>query len=228
MKATCRKPRASSVSLLVPSSAFPIRRISGTIATTSMAGTTPPTSPPSAQSSMGNWSAPTSRPDGEASGSSAPSPCVPSPGARCRPRFARQDDGAVRFLGNPARRPVHLRAERETHRPLSEARLFRALPDRDHVGASRGATRNGRLVVFQPIEAAARAAAHGGRSTPVDEARQQEALRSCRDVAETLYPGLDLTEEIGATHAQGLGDTVLVEGAGGIAALRGVSLRGAQ
>ena len=52
----------------------------------------------------------------------------------------------------------------------------------------------------------------------LNEARQQEALRSCRDVAETLYPGLDLTEEIRATHAQRLGDTVLVEGAGGIAA----------
>ena len=52
----------------------------------------------------------------------------------------------------------------------------------------------------------------------LSEARQQEALRSCRDVADTLYPGLDLTEEIVATHAQRLGDTVLVEGAGGIAA----------
>ena len=84
-----------------------------------------------------------------------------APGARCRPRFACQDDGAVRFLGNPARRPVHLRPERETHRPLSEVRLFRALPDRDHVGASLGATRNGGLVAFQPIErsAAARGAA---------------------------------------------------------------------
>jgi hypothetical protein len=52
----------------------------------------------------------------------------------------------------------------------------------------------------------------------LSEARQQEALRSCRDVADTLYPGLDLTEEIVATHAQRLGDTVLVEGTGGIAA----------
>jgi GNAT superfamily N-acetyltransferase len=48
--------------------------------------------------------------------------------------------------------------------------------------------------------------------------QQNEALRSCRDVAESLCPGLDLSGEIAATHAQGLGDTVLVESAGGIAA----------
>jgi GNAT superfamily N-acetyltransferase len=49
-------------------------------------------------------------------------------------------------------------------------------------------------------------------------AKQQEALRACRDVAETIYSGLDLTDEIGTTYAQGLGDTVLVEGEGGLAA----------
>src|SRR5262249_36259805 len=56
------------------------------------------------------------------------------------------------------------------------------------------------------------------RLSQLSEAQQQEALRSCRDVAGTLYPGLDLTDEIGATDAQGLGDTIVVEGAGGIAA----------
>jgi GNAT superfamily N-acetyltransferase len=48
--------------------------------------------------------------------------------------------------------------------------------------------------------------------------QQEEALRSCRDVAESIYPGLDLTDEIRTTQAQGLGDTVLVEGVGGLAA----------
>jgi GNAT superfamily N-acetyltransferase len=48
--------------------------------------------------------------------------------------------------------------------------------------------------------------------------QHEEALRACRNVAETLYPGLDLSAEIGETQAQGLGDTVLVEDAGGIAA----------
>ena len=56
------------------------------------------------------------------------------------------------------------------------------------------------------------------RFSELNEARQKEALRSCRNVADALYSGLDLTEEIGATHAQGVGDTVLLEGANGIVA----------
>jgi GNAT superfamily N-acetyltransferase len=50
-----------------------------------------------------------------------------------------------------------------------------------------------------------------------DGAREQ-ALAGCREVAASLYPGLDLTEGIKATQVLGLGDTVLLEGAGGIAA----------
>jgi GNAT superfamily N-acetyltransferase len=49
-------------------------------------------------------------------------------------------------------------------------------------------------------------------------AQQNEALLSCLDIAGTVYPGLDLTEEIRATHAQGVGDTVLLEGPSGITA----------
>ncbi len=45
-----------------------------------------------------------------------------------------------------------------------------------------------------------------------------EALRASREVTDSLYPGLDLSEEIAAADAQGLGDTVLVEGPGGLAA----------
>jgi GNAT superfamily N-acetyltransferase len=56
------------------------------------------------------------------------------------------------------------------------------------------------------------------RFSSLTEAQQERALRSCREVAETLYPGLDLSAEMRATHAQRLGDTVLVEGAGGVAA----------
>jgi len=52
----------------------------------------------------------------------------------------------------------------------------------------------------------------------LNDAQQAAALRSCREVAETIYPGLDLTGEIRATHAQKLGDTVLLEGTGGVAA----------
>jgi ribosomal protein S18 acetylase RimI-like enzyme len=56
------------------------------------------------------------------------------------------------------------------------------------------------------------------RFSELNETQQNEALRSCRIVANTLYSGLDLTGEISATHAQGVGDTVLVESADGIVA----------
>jgi len=50
----------------------------------------------------------------------------------------------------------------------------------------------------------------------LDEAQRDEALRSCREVSDSLHPGLDLSEEIKSTQA--LGDTVLVEDERGIAA----------
>jgi GNAT superfamily N-acetyltransferase len=56
------------------------------------------------------------------------------------------------------------------------------------------------------------------RFSELNETQQAEALRSCRNLTDTLYSGLDLTGEIRATHARGVGDTVLLEGAGGIAA----------
>jgi GNAT superfamily N-acetyltransferase len=54
-------------------------------------------------------------------------------------------------------------------------------------------------------------------STLSDEGKA-EALRASREVSGALYPGLDLSEEIAAVDAQGLGDTVLVERTGGLAA----------
>jgi GNAT superfamily N-acetyltransferase len=45
-----------------------------------------------------------------------------------------------------------------------------------------------------------------------------EALQASREVTESLYPGLDLSQEIAATDDQDIGDTVLVEGARGLAA----------
>jgi predicted N-acetyltransferase YhbS len=57
------------------------------------------------------------------------------------------------------------------------------------------------------------------RFSELNEAQQNEALRPCRSVADTLYSGLDLTEEIRATtNAQGVGDTALVESRSGIVA----------
>jgi predicted N-acetyltransferase YhbS len=65
--------------------------------------------------------------------------------------------------------------------------------------------------------AEARAAASWSRFSALGEPQREEALRSCREVTETLCSGLDLTDEIGATLAQDLGETVLVEDKRGIA-----------
>ena len=56
------------------------------------------------------------------------------------------------------------------------------------------------------------------RFSVLNKAQQKEALRSCRTVTDAIYSGLDLTEEIRTTNAQGVGDTVLLEGSDGIAA----------
>jgi GNAT superfamily N-acetyltransferase len=56
------------------------------------------------------------------------------------------------------------------------------------------------------------------RFSVLNPAAKAEALRASQVVTDTLYPGLDLSEEIAAVDAQGLGDTVLLEGKGGLAA----------
>jgi GNAT superfamily N-acetyltransferase len=60
--------------------------------------------------------------------------------------------------------------------------------------------------------------AQWSRFSELNEIQQQEALRWCQNVTDALYSGLDLTEEIRATQAQGVGDTVLVDDAAGVAA----------
>src|SRR5208337_4699026 len=52
------------------------------------------------------------------------------------------------------------------------------------------------------------------RFSALGDAEKAAALRACREVTETLCPGLDLTEEIATVEAQDLGDTVIVEGNG--------------
>jgi len=56
------------------------------------------------------------------------------------------------------------------------------------------------------------------RFSELNESQAKEALRACRNLTDALCSGLDLTEEIRVTHAQGVGDTVLVEGGRGIVA----------
>jgi hypothetical protein len=56
------------------------------------------------------------------------------------------------------------------------------------------------------------------RHSALSDTAKDDALRGSRDVTNTLYPGLDLSEEIRTVDSQGLGDTVLVEGSDGLAA----------
>jgi len=63
-----------------------------------------------------------------------------------------------------------------------------------------------------------RRAAGWSRFSMLTAAQREEALRSCREVSDLLCPGLDLSGEITSTQAQGLGDTVLIDGERGIAA----------
>jgi GNAT superfamily N-acetyltransferase len=74
------------------------------------------------------------------------------------------------------------------------------------------------LTAIMSAKAVRQTAAGWSRFSELSQMQREEAFQSCRAVAETVYPGLDLSGEIAATHAQGLGDVVLLEGAGGIAA----------
>jgi GNAT superfamily N-acetyltransferase len=56
------------------------------------------------------------------------------------------------------------------------------------------------------------------RFSILSDTDKASALRASREVTETLYPGLDLTDEIATVDVQGLGDTVLLEGKSGLAA----------
>ena len=56
------------------------------------------------------------------------------------------------------------------------------------------------------------------RFSELNDGERQQALRSSRELTDAIYAGFDLSEEIRAIDSQRLGDTVLVEGADGIAA----------
>jgi GNAT superfamily N-acetyltransferase len=73
------------------------------------------------------------------------------------------------------------------------------------------------LTAIMAAPVARKALAGWTRFSALSKAQQDDALRSCREVAETVCPGLDLTGEIRTTATQQLGDTVLLEGASGVA-----------
>jgi hypothetical protein len=74
------------------------------------------------------------------------------------------------------------------------------------------------LTAIMAHPAAAHPPAGWSRFSTLSEAERDIALTGCREVAESLYMGLDLTDEIRTTLAQTLGDTLLIEGEGGIVA----------
>ena len=64
----------------------------------------------------------------------------------------------------------------------------------------------------------AQATTSWSRYSELSDAEKAAVLRATCDVTDTLYPGLDLSDEIRAVHNQDLGETVLVHGADGLAA----------
>jgi GNAT superfamily N-acetyltransferase len=74
------------------------------------------------------------------------------------------------------------------------------------------------LTAIMSAKAVRSTAAGWMRFSAMTQAQREEALRACRETAETVCAGLDLSDEISATQAQGLGDTVILEGSKGIAA----------
>lgn len=48
----------------------------------------------------------------------------------------------------------------------------------------------------------------------LSDVERENALAACRAVTDTVYPGLDLTREVRAVAAQGLGDTVMIRRGG--------------
>jgi GNAT superfamily N-acetyltransferase len=55
------------------------------------------------------------------------------------------------------------------------------------------------------------------RYSALDATQRLAAEQACQAIAQSVYAGLDLTEEMRAVQAQGLGDTVLLEGDHGLA-----------
>jgi len=138
--------------------------------------------------------------------------------------------GSVGFFG-----PITVRPDLQ-ERGIAQALLARTMEQFDawgtpHVGLFTFAHSAKHIALYQKYgfyarfltaimsAKAIRQSADGwSRFSELSEAQQAGALTTCREVAETVCPGLDLTAEIRTTHAQGLGDIVLVDGAGSLAA----------
>lgn len=139
--------------------------------------------------------------------------------------------GSVGFFG-----PLSVRPDLQ-ERGIAQALLARTMEQFDawgsrHVGLFTFAQSAKHIALYQkfgfyarfltaimsaPVRAA-KMPAGGVRFSALTDAQRLDALRSCRGLTETIYPGLDLSAEVCATQMQGLGDTLLVEGRGGLTA----------
>ena len=72
------------------------------------------------------------------------------------------------------------------------------------------------LTAIMVAPAASRATGGGQCFSTLTAGQQAEALRGCRALTESLYEGLDLTEEIALVRDLSLGDTVLIADDGGV------------
>jgi GNAT superfamily N-acetyltransferase len=139
--------------------------------------------------------------------------------------------GSVGFFG-----PLTVRADLQEH-GIGQALLAATMDQFDawgtrHVGLFTFADSAKHVALYQKfgfharfltaiMSAPARAQqpmANWSRYSALSDAEKVAALRGSREVTETLYPGLDLSDEIIAVQAQDLGDTVLLRGDDGLAA----------
>lgn len=139
--------------------------------------------------------------------------------------------GSVGFFG-----PITVRADLQEH-GIGQALLAATMDQFDawgtrHTGLFTFAQSAKHVALYQKFGFHARfltaimsAAARPGhtitgwsRYSALSDAEKDKALRASTQVTDTLYLGLDLSEEIRTVHAQGLGDTVLVDGPDSLAA----------
>ena len=145
-----------------------------------MAGTMPPTSPPSAQSSMGHGRLQLRDPLGKRRVPRSLDCASRSPGAWCRPGTACEDMEQFDSWGTRHVGPFTF--------PHSAKHIARY----QKYGFSARF-----LTAIMSAKAVRQTAAGWSRFSELSQAQREEALQSCRDVAETVYPGLDLSDEMG-------------------------------
>jgi len=172
-----------SVSLLERFSACPIRFASPATRTRCARAFGRRASRPSRAFSTASWWPRTSRRGGGASGSSVHSPCGRTSGIAIFDEWQTVHRGLFTFSHSPKHHALY---QKFGFYPRFLTALLRG-----------------------PISSSTPDAPR--RYSTLSEGERLRWLERQRDVAGSLFPGLDLAGEIGATQANGLGDTVFVE-----------------